>query len=44
VNPGFRAAIVLVPSAQAGVVVLANSDAGQFTGAASVSLLEQLLR
>jgi CubicO group peptidase (beta-lactamase class C family) len=42
-NPGFRAAIVLVPATKAGVVVLANSDASQFTSAASVRLLEQLL-
>jgi CubicO group peptidase (beta-lactamase class C family) len=43
-NPGFRAAIVLVPSIKAGVVVLANSDTSQFTSAASLRLLEQLLR
>jgi CubicO group peptidase (beta-lactamase class C family) len=41
-NPGFRAAIVLVPSAKAGVVVLANGDSTQFTSAATLSLLEQL--
>ena len=44
INPGFRAAIVVVPSAQAGVVVLANGDSSQFTSAASVRLLEQLSR
>lgn len=43
-NPGFRAAIVLVPSAKAGVVVLANGDSSQFSSAATLSLLEQLLR
>lgn len=43
-NPGFRAAIVLVPSTKAGVVLLANSDSSQFTSAATLRLLEQLLR
>ncbi len=43
-NPGFRAAIVLVPSTRSGVVVLANSDTSQFTSAASLRLIEQLLR
>jgi CubicO group peptidase (beta-lactamase class C family) len=43
-NPGFRAAIVLVPSAKAGVVVLANGDSSRFTSEATLSLLEQLFR
>jgi hypothetical protein len=44
VNPGFRAAIVLAPSAKAGVVVLANGDSSEFMSAASLSLLDQLFR
>ncbi|MBV9016421.1 MAG: serine hydrolase [Alphaproteobacteria bacterium] len=43
-NPGFRAAIVLAPSAKAGVVVLTNGEADQFTRAATQSLLKQLLQ
>ena len=43
-NPGFRAAIVLVPSAKAGVVLLANWDERRFTSAATLSLLEQLFK
>ena len=43
-NPGFRAAIVLVPSARAGVVVFADGDSSQFTSAVTLTLLEQLLR
>jgi len=43
-NPGFRAAIVLVPSAKAGVVLLVNEDSSRFTSAATLSLLEQLFR
>jgi CubicO group peptidase (beta-lactamase class C family) len=43
-NPGFRAAIVLVPSAKAGVVLLENRDQSRFTSAATLSLLEQLFR
>lgn len=43
-NPGFRAAIVLAPSAKAGVVILTNGQAGDFVYAAAPSLLEQLLR
>ena len=43
VNPGFRAAIVLVPSAKAGVVILTNGDSSKFTEAATLSLVEQLL-
>src|SRR5215470_6324492 len=30
-NPGFRAAIVLVPSAKSGVVILTNGDSSRFT-------------
>jgi CubicO group peptidase (beta-lactamase class C family) len=44
VNPGFRAAVILAPSAKAGVVVLTNGESDIFTYAASRSLLEQLLR
>ena len=43
-NPGFRAAIVLVPSSKAGVVMLTNAESKLFTDAATQSLLEQLLR
>lgn len=43
-NPGFRAAIVLVPSARAGVVILTNGDSSRFTDAATLSLVEQLFR
>jgi hypothetical protein len=43
-NPGFRAAIFLVPSARAGVAVLTNGESGRFTEEAAQSLLEQLLR
>ena len=43
-NPGFRAAIVLAPSAKAGVVVLTNGELDRFSDAAARSLLEQLLR
>ena len=43
-NPGFRAAIVLAPSAKAGVVVLTNGESDRFTEGAARSLLEQLLR
>lgn len=42
-NPGFRAAIVLVPSSGAGVVVLTNGESDRFTDAATRDLLEQLL-
>ena len=43
-NPGFRAAIVLAPSAKAGVVILTNGQADAFAYAAAPRLLEQLLR
>jgi CubicO group peptidase (beta-lactamase class C family) len=43
-NPGFRAAIVLAPSAKAGVVVLTNGESDGFTEEAARSLLERLLR
>ena len=42
-NPGFRAAIVLVPSSKAGVVILTNGESNHFTNAATRGLLEQLL-
>jgi CubicO group peptidase (beta-lactamase class C family) len=44
VNPGFRAAIVLVPSAKAGVVILTNGESSRFTETATLSLCEQLFR
>jgi CubicO group peptidase (beta-lactamase class C family) len=44
VNPGFRASIVLVPTAKAGVVILTNGDSSRFTTAATLSLVEQLTR
>jgi CubicO group peptidase (beta-lactamase class C family) len=44
VNPGFRASIILAPSAKAGVVVLTNGESDRFTEAAARGLLEQLLR
>ena len=43
-NPGFRAAIVLAPSYNAGVVILTNGESNRFPEAATRSLLEQLLR
>jgi CubicO group peptidase (beta-lactamase class C family) len=43
-NPGFRAAIALVPSSRAGVVILTNGESNAFTDAATRSLLEQLLQ
>jgi CubicO group peptidase (beta-lactamase class C family) len=43
-NPGFRAAITLVPASRAGVVILTNGASDRFTNAATRSLLEQLLR
>lgn len=42
-NPGFRAAILLVPSVKAGVVILTNGDSSRFTQAATLGLVEQLL-
>jgi CubicO group peptidase (beta-lactamase class C family) len=42
-NPGYRAAIVLAPSAKAGVVILTNGESDRFTGAATQSLIEQLV-
>ena len=43
-NPGFRAAVVLVPSSKAGVVVLTNGESKPFIGMTTRTLLEQLLR
>ena len=42
VNPGFRAAIVLVPSSKTGVIILTNGESDQFTDAATQSLLKLL--
>jgi CubicO group peptidase (beta-lactamase class C family) len=42
-NPGFRAAIVLVPSSRAGVVVLTNGESKPFIETTTRSLLDQLL-
>jgi CubicO group peptidase (beta-lactamase class C family) len=44
VNPGFRATIVLVPSAKAGVVILTNGESDHFVDAAAWSLTRQLLQ
>jgi CubicO group peptidase (beta-lactamase class C family) len=43
-NPGFRAAIFLVPSSKAGIVILTNGESERFTYAATRGLLEQLLQ
>lgn len=43
-NPGFRAAIFLVPSSKAGVVILTNGESDLFIDAATRGLLEQLLQ
>jgi CubicO group peptidase (beta-lactamase class C family) len=43
-NPGFRAAVVLIPSAKAGVVILTNGESSHFTEAATRNLMEQLLQ
>jgi CubicO group peptidase (beta-lactamase class C family) len=43
-NPGFRAAVVLAPSAKAGVVILTNGGSKPFVEITARSLLEQLLR
>ncbi len=43
-NPGFRAAIVLAPSAKAGVVILTNGEAEAFAYTAAPRILEQLLQ
>ena len=43
-NPGFRAAVVLVPSSKAGVVVLTNGESKPFIEMTTRTLLEQLLR
>jgi CubicO group peptidase (beta-lactamase class C family) len=43
-NPGFRAAIVLVPAAKTGVVILTNGESDAFTSAAARGLIEQLVR
>jgi CubicO group peptidase (beta-lactamase class C family) len=43
-NPGFRAALILIPSSKAGVVILTNGESDRFIDTAGRSLLEQLLR
>jgi CubicO group peptidase (beta-lactamase class C family) len=43
-NPGFRAAIALVPSSRAGAVILTNAESTAFADAVKRSLLEQLLQ
>jgi CubicO group peptidase (beta-lactamase class C family) len=43
-NPGFRAAVVLAPYFQAGVVILTNGESKPFIEMTTRSLLEQLLR
>jgi hypothetical protein len=44
INPGYRAAIFLVPSAKTGVVILTNGESNHFTDTATRRLIEQLLR
>jgi hypothetical protein len=44
VNSGFRAAIALVPSSEAGVVILTNGESDPFIDAGTRNLIEQLLR
>jgi CubicO group peptidase (beta-lactamase class C family) len=44
INPGFRAAVVLVPSSKVGVVILTNGESDRFTYATTRGLLEQLLQ
>jgi CubicO group peptidase (beta-lactamase class C family) len=41
-NPGFRAAIVLVPATKAGIVILSNGDTDAFIDAAKRSLIDLL--
>jgi CubicO group peptidase (beta-lactamase class C family) len=43
-NPGFRAAIAIVPASGAGVVILTNGESDRFINAATKSLLELLGR
>jgi len=43
-NPGFRAAIVLVPASKTGVVILTNGESDAFTSAATRGLIEQLVQ
>jgi CubicO group peptidase (beta-lactamase class C family) len=43
-NPGFRAAITVVPAAKAGVVILTNGESKHFTDAGTRTLIEQLRR
>jgi hypothetical protein len=43
-NPGYRAAIALVPSSKTGVVILTDGESDLFTDTAERSLIEQLLR
>lgn len=42
-NPGYRAAIVLAPSAKAAVIVLTNGESDRFTDEATQSLLKLLI-
>ena len=42
-NPGFRAAIILAPSAGDGVVLLTNGESDRFVGEAALRLFEELL-
>lgn len=43
VNPGFRAAIVLIPAEKAGAVILTNAESTGFIEAARAVILEELL-
>jgi CubicO group peptidase (beta-lactamase class C family) len=42
-NPGYRASVMLVPNAKAGVVVLTNGDSIGFINAVTLRLVEELL-
>jgi CubicO group peptidase (beta-lactamase class C family) len=43
VNPGFRAAIVLIPAEKAGAVILTNAESAPFIAAAREAILKELL-
>ena len=44
VNPGFRAAIVLIPAAKAGAVILTNAESARFIDEARAAILAELLQ
>jgi CubicO group peptidase (beta-lactamase class C family) len=43
-NPGFRAAIAVIPRAKSGVVILTNGESNHFTYAVMRKLIEQFLQ